>query len=303
MKKLMAFFVSVCLITPVFGQTKTVEPQIPDVRFTVSGVENGEVTEDKSIPIGDIVLVNLKLPENPAPPVETALLGKGKVTVSASMLWDVHELVVSGGRAKEVKRKFRASDGDKSIVFGTGVRSTKLQVDCIITWLFVSVDESTQKVVFVKTLTSKYGSTVTIGQMPQPPPDPIIPDPVNPDPVNPTIPDGTLGIGLKFYNLLMSVDPSVRVKVATVLKDGTSTTLNEANANKFKTSAELLKGWNENNTKDNEKLSPSEFSALNTVSDALAPILQQLYKDRKITTVSTYKTLFSEMLAVLEKVK
>ena len=173
---------------PVSTPSKFVEPALPDVKFEVSGVESGVIEQGKSIPAGDNVIVALKLPENLVAPIPDDLAKKGKLSTSVSSKWEVRELTIEKGKPKQVNRKFRV-DGDKSVSFGTGVKSTELQVECIVTWLFVVQEEATQKFVVAKTVTGKYTTTVTIlGQLPQPPPDPTKPDPAAP------LSDGKLGV-------------------------------------------------------------------------------------------------------------
>ena len=276
--------------------TKFVEPALPDVKFLVSGVETGDVEQGKGIPAGDNVIVTLKLPENLVAPIPDEFAKKGKVNSSFSSKWEVRELMVSDGKAKQVNRKFRV-DGDKSVSFGTGIRSTELQVECIVTWLFVVQEDTTQKFVVAKTVTGKYTTTVTIlGQMPQPP------NPDKPDPNTP-LSDGKLGVNKKIAEAVNKVPSQFKNDVVAVYKNGTVKTLNEANAGKLSNGQSIMKAWGENNIAESNFLSVEALSAVDSLSNDLKPIFKNLYDNGKLTTSENYKNLLTDMLEVLEKVK
>jgi hypothetical protein len=296
MRSILVFFSILISFQSGFSQDKPKvgEFQTPKVTFNVSGIEKGEIKADEAVPIGDTVQVTLSLPETKPGNISEDLLKKGKLTADISTMWEVKEFVVSGNKAKEVPKKFKLSDKDKTISFGTGVKATELQVECIITWSFVVIDEASAKFVAASTMTYKFKTVVTIGQMPNPPPGPK-------PPVNPEIPDGKLGLSKKVYELVN--EATNKVDVANVLKAAAVKTLNEANAGKLKTDRELLSAWNLNNLKEAESFGDSIADSLDSFSNKLQPVLEKLYKDKKLSNLGTYKDLLQDFIEVMEKVK
>lgn len=271
--------------------SKFVEPALPDVKFVVSGVESGTIEQGKGIPAGDNVIVALNLPENLSAPIPDELSKKGKLSTSVSSKWEVRQLAVENGKAKQLTRKFRV-DGEKSISFGTGVVSTELQVECIVTWLFVVQEETSQKFVIAKTVTGKYLTTVTIlGQMPRPPDGPDV------------VEDGKLGVNKKIAEVFNKVPEQFKATIIGVYKSGTSKTLNEANAGKISGGEAIMKAWGENNIAEAKLLNDDIKSSLKTLGLALQPIFLDLYNQNKLPTTENYKNLLTDTLDVLEKVK
>lgn len=271
---------------------------VPDCKITISAIEAGEIEAGKAVPIGDTVVVNIKTPDlaSIVPPLDKKVsdLAKKKI-VKFDTKWQVSEFVISNGKPKVVVRKFKESSDKASITFGTGSKTAELNVQCIVTFLFVGTDDA-GKSMYDATQTEVYSNVVVIGKVPDP-----TPDPANPN-INIDVPDGKFKVGKQIYKLLNEISDVNRKNAVQAFKNGTTSTLNTANA-KPMSPTELLKLWTENNVSEGNKLDVNVIDEMDSFSNKLQPIFVQLYKDKKLATIDDYKTFLTDFNTLLDKVK
>lgn len=271
---------------------------VPDCKITVAAIEAGEIDQGKAVPVGDTVIVSLKAPDlnSVSPPLDEKVkkLATKKV-VKVDTKWQVSEFVISNSKPKVVVRKFKECNDKSSITFGTGSKSAELNVQCIVTFLFVGTDDA-GKSIYDATQTEVYSSVVIIGKAS---PDPVVPDPSNP---NIDVPDGKFKVGKQIYQLLNEISESNRKVAVQAFKNGTTTTLNEANAKPMSVQ-EFLKAWSNNNTSEGNKLDVNVIDEMDKFATKLQPVLVQLYKDKKLVVLEDYKTFLTEFNILLDKVK
>lgn len=255
----------------------------PEPKLVVTAVEAGQIDDAKAVPVGDQVMVTVS--SDGAPP---------KNLQSVATVWDVEEYRAVNGEVIVSVRKFQSHDN--SISFGTGTRTTKLNVTCTLTYLFVEKEGDSVKSASAKTYRVKRQVAIENPVQPAPPTPPPAPTPI--------FPAGKFGLAKQSFEIAQKVVPeNVRKAGAKALASSFQSMSAKIAAGAVKEPEEILK---QTFAANNAAIKDAglDINSWDVYWDDLQTILYDLYKNKKTLKVpADYKAAWDEIATGLDAIK